>query len=280
MSDWWTNWMRTHPKCPTPFQQALTGTCVMPCPYEKKFVRRGSPEGFKCVYWPDDQYSVPLVGVASTVFDGTTTEDLLRLNATEAGAFVTERQRFEQEITKLYENMDKQKKIDDAFKDLQAAENVRDQSPSAYQAARTSYYTLVKGADWINEERERVSKAEVAPEAQKYRTAVEAVNVRTQEQQKTIDVVNGIKDKVLSLKDDFKYSVSTFSDQLEKVKIQLNMENRSRTQGEKDQTWTWVDLGLNVLLIAVLLYAVYTFVRRYYLSQTPTFPTLFVTQPQ
>jgi hypothetical protein len=137
----------------------------------------------------------------------------------------------------------------------------------------------VKGADWINEERERVSKAEVAPEAQKYRTAVEAVNVRTQEQQKTIDVVNGIKDKVLSLKDDFKYSVSTFSDQLEKVKIQLNMENRGRAKEEKDQTWIWVDLGLNILLVAVLVYAVYTLVRRQFLSATPGLPTLSFAQP-
>jgi len=251
----------------------------MPCPWEKKFVRRGSPEGFKCVYWPDEQYSVPLVGVAATVFDGTTTEDLQRLNATEGGPFVTERQRFEQEITKVYGNMDKQKKINDAFKDLQAAENARDQSPSGYQAARTSYYTLVKGANWINEERERVSKAEVAPEAQKYRSAVAAVNVRTREQQKTIDVVNGIKDKVLSLKDDFKYSVSTFSDQLEKVKIQLNMENRGRAKEEKDQTWIWVDLGLNILLVAVLVYAVYTLVRRQFLSATPGLPTLSFAQP-
>ena len=82
--------------------------------------------------------------------------------------------------------------------------------------------------------------------------------------------------KVLSLKDDFKYSVSTFSDQLEKVKIQLNMENRSRMKDEKDQTWTWVNLLLNVLLIAVLLYAVYTFVRRYFLSHHTAAPIAII----
>jgi hypothetical protein len=238
----------------------------MPCPWDKKFVRRGTPEGFKCVYWPDEQYSVSLVGIGSTVFDGRTIEDLQRLDAAEASPFTAERQRFDQEITKVYENMDKQKKIDDAFKDLQRAENVRDQSPSAYQAARTSYYTLVKGADWINEERARIGASEVTPEVQKYVAAVDAVNVRTREQQKTIDVVNGIKDKVLSLKDDLKYSVNTFGNQLEKVKVQINMENRSRTQ-EKDDTWKWVDLGLNALLVAVLLYAVITFVRRYFIAK-------------
>jgi hypothetical protein len=237
----------------------------MPCPWEKKFIRRGSPEGFKCVYWPDDQYSVTLVTVGSTAFDGTTIEDLQRANASEAGGFTSEKARFEQEMTKVYANMDKQKKINDAFKDLQAAENARDKSPEAYQTARSAYYTLLKGTEWINEERERVSAAEVAPTIKKYQDAVNAINVRRTEQQKTIDIVNGIKDRVLSLKDDFKYSVNTFSDQLEKVKIQLNMENRSRER-EKDNTWAWVDMVLNVLLVAVLLYAIYSFGRRYYMA--------------
>jgi hypothetical protein len=274
-------------KCPQPFVNIDGFSCAMPCSTAKKFVRMNENGTYKCVYGPDPAITVnlsPLGGIAMAADgDGPLTLEALQRNpkySQEYAAFVAEKDRFEKEMTVVYGNIDKQQKIQDAFNDLQAAENVRDQSPSAYQAARTSYYTLVKGADWINEERERVSKAEVAPEAEKYRAAVEAVNLRTQEQQKTIDVVNGIKDKVLSLKDDFKYSVSTFSDQLEKVKIQLNMENRSRAQGEKDQTWTWVDLGLNILLIAVLLYAVYTFVRRYYLSQTPALPTVLVTQPR
>ena len=261
--NWFAFWMRTQPKCPTPFQLAAFGQCVMPCPWDKKFVRRGGPEGFKCVYWPDEEYSVTLVTVGSTAFDGTTLEDLQRKNPDEAAGFTSEKARFEQEMTKVYANMDKQKKINDAFKDLQAAENVRDKSPEAYQTARSAYYTLLKGTDWIKEERERVATAEVAPTVKKYQDAVSAINVRKTEQQKTIDIVNGIKDKVLSLKDDFKYSVNTFSDQLEKVKIQINMENRSREK-ESDNTWAWVDMGLNVLLVAVLVYAVYSIGRQYY----------------
>jgi hypothetical protein len=222
-----------------------------------------------------------LVTVGAVVFDGTTIEDLQREDSVEATPFITESARFDQEITKLYANMDKQKKIDDAFRDLQAAENARLQSPSAYQAARTAYYTLIKGDAWINEERERIAGSEVAPEVRKYRDAVNAVNVRTQEQQKTIDIVNGIKDRVLSLKDDFRYSVNTFSDQLEKVKIQINMENRSR-EAERDTTWSWLDIGLNALLIAILLYAVYVFARRFFAStprRPPPVPTTTIRIP-
>lgn len=253
-------------QCPTPFVSTDALSCVMPCPASKQFVRTGSGGSFTCSYTPDpSKVSVPLVTVGAVVFNGSTLEDLRATNPVKYAEFSSEKDRFEQAMATAYEGIGRRQQITDAFNALQSAENVRDQSPSAYQVARTAYYTLIKGPEWIDEERSRVAGSEVSPEVQKYRDAVSAVNVRTQEQQKTIDVINGIKDKVLSLKDDFKYSVNTFSDQLEKVKIQLNMENRSREK-ERDNTWVWIDIGLNVLLVAVLLYAVYIFVRRYFLS--------------
>lgn len=268
-------------KCPTPFVSVDATSCVMPCPTAKQFVRQGSAGGYKCVYTPDpSKASVNLVTVGAFSFPGSSLDDIAGSYPHRAkyAEFSAEKARFEQEFTLAYGNIEKQQKISDAFNALQAAENVRDQSPSAYQTARTAYYTLVKGASWLNEERARVAAADVTPEVQKYRDAVSAVNLRTQEQQKTIDVVNGIKDKVLSLKDDFKYSVNTFSDQMEKVKIQLNMTNRSREQ-EKDTTWDWVNLILNVLLVAVLVYAVYTFVRRYFISRPPAIPVTTIRIP-
>jgi hypothetical protein len=220
--------------------------------------------GYTCSYTPDPSKTVRLVTVGAVAFDGTTLEDLQRANPNRYAEFAAEKTRFDNEMSVTYAGIGKSKQIQDAFVALQNAENVRDQAPSAYQVARTAYYTLVKGPQWVNEERNRVASSEVAPEIQKYREAAEAINLRKNEQQKTIDIVNGIKDKVLSLKDDFQYSVSTFSDQLEKVKMQLNMENRSREK-ERDTTWVWVDVILNALLVIVLLYAIYTFARRYYI---------------
>jgi len=268
MDDWYAEWMRATPRCPLPFFSPGIGSCTMQCPQEKKFVFQNDTKGMRCVYQPDEKIQVPLVSIAPTVFEGWTIEDLTRVNPTGATDFTKEKDRFEQALAVAYANIDKQKKIDDAFRDLQSAENAKAESPSAYQTARTAYYTLIKGDTWLNEERERIAASEVAPEIQKYRDAVSAVNVRTREQQKTIDIVNGIKDKVLSLKDDFKYSVNTFGDQLEKVKIQLNMENRSREEA-REETWSWIDIGLNVLLVAVLAYAIYSLTRRYFLSRRP-----------
>jgi hypothetical protein len=276
--DDWMNWYHRQPKCPHPFGGIGGGQCVVRCPWEKKFqLRQDQGGGYTCVYRPDDQFKYSLTPVAATIFRGWSLEELKASNPQATTDFTAELDRVQKEEALVYGNIDKQQKINDAFKDLQKAENVRDQSPSAYQSARTAYYTLVKGADWINEERQRVSAAEVAPEVQKYRDSVNAVNIRRQEQQKMIDVVNGLKDKVLSLKDDFKYSVNTFGDQLEKVKIQLNMENRSREK-ERDTTWSWVDLILNVLLVGVLVYAVYTFARGYFFRR-PVVPTTTIRIP-
>lgn len=233
----------------------------MPCPPDKQFVRKGDSNGYKCVYTPDETQSVPLVTLGAIMSTATTIDQLQQSNPAKAAEFTSERDRFDRELAIVWGNIDKRQKIDDAFKALQAAENARDQSPEAYQIARTTYYTLLKGEGWLEEERERVSKAEVEPEIQRYKDAVASIRLRTQEQQKTIDVVQGVKDKVLSLRDDFKYSVNTFSDQLEKLRLQINLDNRGREK-ETDTTWDWVNLVLNVVLVVLLLYAAYVLVRK------------------
>lgn len=275
-------------KCPEPFVNADSFSCVMPCPADKKFFRINENGTYKCVYGPDNSKFVPLVtlgGIAMTgvgAQTGPLTLEQLRTDGRtqEFSTFSAEKDRFEKDFAVLYANIDKQQKIDDAFKDLQLAENARAESPEAYQAARTAYYTLLKGQDWIEEERERVARAEVEPELEKYREKVTDYGIRTQEQQKTIDVVNGIKDKVLSLRDDFRYSVNTFSDQLETVKTQIAMENRTRDKEASGatKTATWINLILNGLLIAVLAYAAYFFAKRYFFAR-PVAPATVIRVP-
>lgn len=275
-------------KCPQPFVNADGFTCVMPCPIEKKFIRVNENGTFKCVYEPDNTKFVTLVPIGGIVVSnvGGQTESLTleslqdNGNIQEYTAFSAENDRFEKEFAVVYASIDRQQKIDDAFKYLQEAENARDQSPEAYQAARTFYYTLLKGQSWIQEEKQRVAKAEVEPEYRRYMKALDDFETRAQEQQKTLDVVNGIKDKVLTLRDDFKYSVNTFSDQLEKVKVQIAMENRARDKDPSEQTKvaTWINLILNVLLVAVLAYAAY-FLGNRFLFKRPTAPATVIRVP-
>jgi hypothetical protein len=245
----------------------------MPCPRDKKFEREGASGSYKCVYWPDKQFSVNLTTVGTAIFDGVSLEDLRMQDTAKYTEFTTEKDRVDQALTVVYANIDKQQKLNDAFRDLQAAENARDRSPEAYQVARTAYYTLLRGDTWVNEERERIAKSEVEPELQKYKSSLTNIDIQNQNQQRTIDIVQGVKDKVLTLKDDFKYSVDTLSDQVEKVKMQINLDNRSREK-QKDTTWTWIDTILNVILVGSLIYVGYVLYRKYYpriVGQPPTY---------
>lgn len=273
-------------RCPQPFVTADASTCVMPCPADKKFARTGSSGNYVCAYVPDPSKTVSLTTIGAVASPGPrevqvfTMEDLRTLDVQRYSEFSAEKTRFEQALLTLDANIDKETKLANAFKDLQAAENARAVSPDAYQTARTAYYTLLNGAKWVEEEKQRVAKAEVEPEYQKYMSALTDYETRMREQQKTIDVVNGIKDKVLSLRDDFKYSVNTFSDQLEKVKIQIAMENRTRDKDASDQTKTatWINLVLNVLLVAVLAYAAYFLAKRF-LFRRPMPPSTVIRVP-
>ena len=264
------------PRCPTPFVNAGGGICVMPCPAEKKFVRQGGALGHRCVYEPAPATSVPLVGIGVVSFQGRTLAELQREDASDARPFTEEAARVTAALAVAEARIGREQQLADAFRALQSAENVRGQAPQAYQAARTAYYTLRDGWTWLAGERERIRAAEVDPEAAKYMAALSAVTLRKREQQSMIDILNGIKDRVLTLKDDVKYSVNTFSDQLEKVKIQLAMESRSKVQ-ETDSSWAWVNLALNAALVAILLYAIVVLVRR--MTAQPRPPAVLVQVP-
>jgi hypothetical protein len=249
-------------KCPTPFVSPGLSTCVAPCPADKLFVREGGANGYKCVYSPDKTISVNLVTLGMPTFAGSTIEDLLRKDQAQAREFSKENQRVELEIAAAYANVDKNKKIADAFNGLLKAENARAESPDGYQIARATYYTLLKGSGWVDEERQRIAKADVDPVVNQYRSNVNTITSQSQQQARILDVVNGVKDKVVSLKDDFTYSATTLSKQLEKIKSQIIVDSRKRESEPETAAWTWVDGILNVVLAAALLYAAYILYRK------------------
>ena len=258
------------PKCPRPFASTDAFACVMQCPLDKKFIRKGSGTSYACVYTPDETFKVDLVTVGAVQFIGTTLEELKEKHPDKYTEFTAEQDRFEREIAVVYGNIDEAKKIEDAFRDLQKAENTRDQSPEAYQVARTAYYTLLKGDRWIDTERKRIAKAVVEPEVVRYSNTLASIRNQRKQQEKTIDIVRGVKDKVLSVKDDFKYSVDILYDQLEKLKIQINMKNRSRVKPE-DSTLSWIDILVNVLLLASLVYVAWFLYKKYTTPLPPVY---------
>jgi hypothetical protein len=250
------------PKCPTPFESVGNFTCVMPCPTERGFERRSASGGFRCVYRDNPLYFTTLNSVSAVPFEGSTLEDLRKKDATVYGEFLKEKDRFNGDIVIVYGKIGKDAKLKDAFQRLQDAENVRDQTPSAYQQARTTYYTLLKGDTWKEEERQRLLKAEVKPIVDSLVKSKNGVMSQYENQRKTIDVVKGLKDKVLSLKGDVKYAADTFKDQLAKVENAINRERRERTATPETSLYTWLDTVLNLTIVGALLYVIYVLYRR------------------
>jgi hypothetical protein len=257
------------PKCPTPFESVGNLSCIMNCPSEKGYERRNVNDGFQCVYKADPRHSTTMNTVSATVFTGSTLGELKSTDTKAYSEFEKERIRFANELIILDEKIGKDIKLKNAFQRLQDAENVRDKAPDAYQQARTNYYTMKEGDKWKERERERVMKAEVEPVVNKFvETKSNAVRL-FENQRKTVDVVNGLKDNVLSLKDEMKYAANTFQEQLGKVKEAINRERRGRVTETKVSIWDWMDFILNGAIIMSLLYVVYILFKKFAFRPTP-----------
>lgn len=261
------------PSCPAPFESAGFLTCIMKCPADKGFERQGggagTNTGFKCAYKANPKYEVTLKTISAVLFAGTTLEELKSGNPKAHADFTEEKERLTNELAVLYANIDKDEKVSSAFKSLQAAENARDTAPDAYQQARVMYYTLLKGEDWKEQERSRIAKAEVDPLIAKYKTNRKAALNQYNNQERTVEVVTGLKDRVLNLKDEMKYSVNTFADQLKKVEDAINVERRARDKPPDVSPWTWLDMLLNITLVVVLVYAVFVIYNKLFKTPSP-----------
>jgi DNA repair exonuclease SbcCD ATPase subunit len=188
--------------------------------------------------------------------------------------YVSEQERVTQELAIVYEKISKDKKLSDAFRKLQDAENVRDEAPNAYQQARAAYYTLKEGETWKEKERERLMKAEVEPLTQKLVDTRNEALRQYENQRKTVDVVNGLKDRVLSLKDEVKYAADTFKEQLNKVQDAINRERRGRATETTVSIWDWMDTILNLAIIGALLYVIYLLYKKF--SVRPPQPAVII----
>lgn len=271
-------------QCPQGFQlNPLTPlTCVAECPREKGFIFlpvNGLPS---CAYKDDNAYAVNLTSVPGIEVTAgqaiPTVEELQSVSPAAYQKYREAQETFNMEFPVVYSQIEKQLEVNNAFKELQTAENVRDQSPDAYQSARIRYYTLVKGADWIDEEKERLAVAEVTPAVSKYEQLRTDLTSRIDQQQKTIDLATSVKDKILSVRDEMRYSANTFSKQIDDLRNQINMERKKQDTERVTSTWGWFDIFLNVILILVSISVIYVIFKKMTTSNpTPIQPT-FITR--
>lgn len=251
--------------------------CVMQCPADKGFdtmVVGGKPT---CAYKKDVSKFVTLNMLPATPFDqktkrAQTIEEVRRNDPATYAKYKQEEERFDKDFAVVYGNIEKDVKTRDAFQELQAAENVRDQNPQAYQDARVRYYTLVKGDTWKNEERERIARAETLPAVAKFRQQAQQFETQINQQQRTLDVVTGVKDKVLSIRDELQYSVAAFGKQLAGLKSEIQIQRRM--QGEKKESpFQWLEILINLVLILSSIAVAFVLYRKFARGSQQSAPT-------
>lgn len=260
--------------CPSGFQISPAGqfSCVVGCPETQGFDLRNINGEPYCVY--RDRPTVKLLLKSVQAIPGKPDEPLPTMewirerNPSMYNAYKSAQDDYEKNMPLVLSQIEKEQRVKDAFNALQTAENVRDQSPQAYQDARNRYYTLVKGDTWVNEESQRIANAEVNPKINQYVQVRSDLTSRLNQQQQTIDVVNSVKDKVLSMRDDFAYTTNTFSKQISDLKNQINIEKK-KTEIQKVEVFSWVDMFLNILITVLVLGLLIVLVRKMMKKQSP-----------
>jgi hypothetical protein len=260
--------------CPSEFTVAPNGfSCVLQCPTTKNYQMVANGQNLSCMYNGDPSISVPLRAVPMYQ----TPKEIVSYNdLPNKQAFVNEVTRFENALAVANAKIDAQVKLQTAFKTLQDAEAVRDQAPDAYQQARIGYYTLLKGDTWLNDEKQRVAATEAQPIVNDYINKYTTLTSQDQQQKSTINLVNGVKDKVLSVQDELQYSVDAFSRQIGDIRNQINIERHKKAEQLVNSLY-WVDVFLNILLVLGTLVAIYYVFRAVMKSRVQ--PSVPVTSP-
>jgi hypothetical protein len=254
-------------RCPNGFQlnPGASGQCVIQCPEDKGFSFKlvdGVPH---CVHDRQTELKVqlnPLPSLSIPMDERMPSIEQIRSPGETVGVFKAEYDRFQKEFPVVEAKIKKTTALEDAFKELQDAENARDKSPQAYQDARVKYYTLLNGEEWAEQEKERIAKAEADPAAAKFKTEFEDKLLLVEQQGKTIDVVKGLKDRVLGIRDELGFSVNAFRKQIDELRSQILIE-RKKAEIKERSAYDWLNLILNVLLVFVLLFTAFTLFRKF-----------------
>jgi hypothetical protein len=238
--------------------------CMVKCPEQKNYKLTSNGAMLACSYTSDPTISVQVNTVPAYIGQPASYTTLPNKDV-----YRVELERFARDLAVTDANIDKAFKVRTAYDKLQLAENARDQSPDAYDRARVAYYTLVKGDKWVDEERQRIATVEAQPIVNSFLAKRNDLDNRIGQQQSTIDVVNGVKDKVLSVEDDLQYSVSAFQKQIENVRNQMNIDKKKQI-ATAEQAGSWVNSLLNWLITLTTIIAI-VFIVRYIVRRQSAF---------
>jgi hypothetical protein len=240
--------------CPTGFTAAIGIQCAPVCPADKGLENRVVSNEARCIYSADPTQFFPLK-LATMYMNETPQSPQQTLEWIQAKrpslypAYKAAKDDFDGKLGALLQVLDRKKQI---------AEGSRDRAPQAYQDARIRYYTLVNGDDWMATERRRVLNAEVLPAVVSYVQSINSLSERQAQQTSTKTAVDAVKEKLISLKDDFRTTTTTLSKQVTALQNQIEIEKR-RAAVQTQQTSEWF---INLILVIVSLVVIVMLARR------------------
>jgi hypothetical protein len=239
--------------CPAESTQGATpATCVMTCP--TGFELRTVDGAQRCVNKNDPNITIHLV--PQTAVPRTNGDDsLFRINdldpTSDAGLrYRAEASRFKAEVAAARGNVSREKEIAAAALALQNA------APGdATTLAKAAYMQLTGDPDSVTRQLDEAAESDAQKMTDRFRSEYQFLKNQATQQQTTLDLVNSVKDKLFSIKDDMLYSVGVFDKQVKDIRNQINLNKRQREQAT--DYGKWLSMGLNVAIVLALIFAIY-----------------------
>ena len=256
------------PSCPVEFDNAPVGFgCVPKCPIDKGFKVVSTGFVSSCAYNGDPSLGVPLpVAPISIVPDG---QPKSMNSLPNAPIYQRTLKDFTDRIAIIQGKVDKETKIATAFRNLQDAQNAEDISPEAYQKARSEYYTMVKGDDWIETEKARIGNAETKPRVDKFIAQFKDLSNQQNQQSTTMELLQTAKDKFMGVEKELSYSVENVDKQIKALQDRIQL-NKHKYKAETDYG-AWIDMILNIAIVLGFLYTIYAVYRKVSTSNGQSF---------
>lgn len=269
------------PSCPIEFDVAPSGTaCVVRCPETEGYYLKSSGQVLSCSYRADPriQFALTTAPIYFANQQSKTGEPVLPSNISFTALPTEQQQAYKTAIDKF--NTDKavadagiasSVRISTAFNALQAAENARGTpaGEEAYERARIAYYTMTapNPVAWAETERERIAQTKAQPIIDGLVSQYNNLKAKQTEQASTIQVINGLRDKVLTVKDDMAFSVRTFQKQVDNIKNQINIDKKNQVDATK-ATVSWIEVVLNWMIAIATLVCIFLLLR-YFARTSP-----------
>jgi hypothetical protein len=105
-----------------------------------------------------------------------------------------------------------------AFKAFQESARTRDEDPESFEAARTRYYFLKNGPEWLEQEKKRISSQKLDPVLDEYRDMYSSLESEENVQKAYTDSVAVIRDQQEALTANTDKRASYFSNLIEREK--------------------------------------------------------------